>query len=95
MEDLTDTAAGTTPADTTPAPAPAAEPTVRKAPGKMTTVLGHFGDNQFKTLVNLGESATDKQIADAILKLGPGDYDVLVFRTYKKVYKKIEKNVIS
>jgi len=69
----------------------------KKTPGKMTTVIGHFAPdvNQFKTLVNLGEGANDKQVNEAVLKLGPGEYDVLVYRTSKKVFKTAVKNIIS
>ena len=85
------------PADNTDATGAPTTPPAKKTPGKMTTVIGHFvpDANQFKTLVSLGEGATDKQVNAAVLKLGPGEYDVLIFRTYKKVYKKVEKDVIS
>jgi hypothetical protein len=85
-----DTAETTGAADVNTAP-------VKKTPGKMTTVIGHFAPdvNQFKTLVNLGEGANDKQVNQAVLKLGPGEYDVLVYRTYKKVFKTEVKNVIN
>jgi hypothetical protein len=75
-------------ADTAPA---------KKTPGKMTTVIGHFTPDmtQIKILVNLGEGATDKQVNQAILELGPGEYDVFVYRTYKKVFKTEVKNVIN
>lgn len=85
------------PADTVGAAdtAPAGDAPAKRTPGKMTTVIGHFGENQFKTLVNLGEGVTDKQINEAVLKLGPGEYDVLVYRTSKKVFKTAVKNIIS
>jgi hypothetical protein len=92
-----DTVGAADTADTTGTADTAAATTVKKTPGKMTTVIGHFAPdvNQFKTLVNLGEGANDKQVNQAVLKLGPGEYDVLVYRTYKKVFKTEVKNVIN
>jgi len=75
----------------------------KRTPGKMLTAIGRWttpgvDDDSapvFTLLRNLGEAAKDKQITAAIKASGTGTYDVLVYRTYSKTYRKEERDVIA
>jgi hypothetical protein len=66
----------------------------RSAPGGMITAIGKWNaDNTVFTVdKNLGESAPAKNVVAGVKALGVGAYDILIYRTKKVTYAKIEKD---
>lgn len=81
---------------------PVTKTPVKKTPGKMRTAVGLWKQDPndanrqgFVVMADLGEGATSKQVAAAVKSIGPGRYDVLVYRTSSITFTKVEKDVIS